>query len=745
MARHLLIAVHLHADGMGTARYHGMYQGEPEWPPAPARLFQALVAGAAVGQRLPDAVLPALRWLEGLPPPLIAAPPRRLGQAVDAYVPNNDADALADPTDPSGIRTAKRIQPSLFDGAQPLLYVWNLPEREGRADVIMAAAQSLYQFGRGVDMAWARAHVLADDELHATLQHYRGLVHRPSGQAATRHRLPCPLPGSLDSLLQRHRAPRLRSEHTGKKARVLFTNPPKARFAVISYAPERRLALYELRDRQTHRLWPWPVQHAVALVEQVRDAAADRLRRAMPEATEAIERCLIGRAADDSGAVPIAQRIRLMPLPSIGAAHADFSIRRLLVEVPGGCPIAAADVDWAFSGLQRVDAETGELGAWLLVRAEQAAMQTHYSTATRHWLSVTPVALPVAAARRRIEPSRRRAEAKGSAERGAEEGRAVAAVQQALRHADVTAVAVQVHVQREPFSGHGQRAEDHGAATRFAKERLWHVAITFDRPVAGPLVIGDGRFVGLGVMAPEASVRGFRGDLATGSDGDGSGIVVLRAADAPVGPVDPLHLARALRRAVMSRVQEASPKKLDTYFSGHEADSNAPDAGSARHLAYHWDPPRGRWLLLAPHRLEHRPPCDEHKAHLALLDCALEGMSELRAGAAGCLAVQRVLPAGDDPLLARAAEWESVTPYVVTRHRRLASAAAALEADVRAECHRWGLPAPEVQVLSIESSPGDGLRGKLRLRFDVAVRGPLALGRSALLGGGLFAARERQR
>lgn len=86
MARHLLLAVHLHADGMGTARYHGMYQGAPEWPPAPARLFQALVAGAALGRRLPEELASALQWLEGLPPPLIAAPLRRLGQAVASYV-----------------------------------------------------------------------------------------------------------------------------------------------------------------------------------------------------------------------------------------------------------------------------------------------------------------------------------------------------------------------------------------------------------------------------------------------------------------------------------------------------------------------------------------------------------------------------------------------------------------------------------------------------------------------------------
>jgi CRISPR-associated protein Csb2 len=59
-----------------------------------------------------------------------------------------------------------------------------------------------------------------------------------------------------------------------------------------------------------------------------------------------------------------------------------------------------------------------------------------------------------------------------------------------------------VVVQREPFQSHGARAEVFAPATRFAKERLWHVAIKFAEPVQGPLVLGDGRFLGLGVLAP---------------------------------------------------------------------------------------------------------------------------------------------------------------------------------------------------------------------------------------------------
>jgi hypothetical protein len=49
----------------------------------------------------------------------------------------------------------------------------------------------------------------------------------------------------------------------------------------------------------------------------------------------------------------------------------------------------------------------------------------------------------------------------------------------------------------------GARAEDFAPKTRFAKERLWHVEITFAKPLRGPLLIGDGRYLGLGQMSPQ--------------------------------------------------------------------------------------------------------------------------------------------------------------------------------------------------------------------------------------------------
>lgn len=748
MTRHLLIAVHLHADGMGTARYHGMHQGAPEWPPAPARIFQALVAGVARGHSLPDTVTAALRWLEGLPPPVIAAPRHTVGQAVSLYVPNNDADALADPSDVSSIRTAKQVQPSLFSATQPLLYAWHLLGGDCPEQALVEAAHAVYQLGRGVDMAWADARVLPDDELQTMLLHYRGIVHQPSSDATSGRSLPCPAPGALDSLVLRHRAPRLRVDGVGKKARVLFTNAPKPRFASVSYAPTRRLALYDLRERGTTKPWPWPQHRASALVEKVRDAAANRLRQALPDAAAAIERSLVGRAADGSGSVPLAQRVHIVPLPSIGSVHADQAIRRVLIEVPGSGPLAAEDLDWAFSGLEAVDGETGELSPWVLTRSDQPDMLRHYSETTQHWQSVTAVALPEAAARRRIDPARHkdRDEAKHADERLAEEDRAVAAVHRALRHAGVPAVAVQVRVQREPFAAHGQRAEAFAEGTRFTKERLWHVTLRFDRPLQGPLVIGDGRFLGLGVLAPSNRVAGQGTDPAawTGEHSDGIAVVQLArgAEDSP--PDAPLELARALRRAVMARVRDVSRSPasaaLNTYFSGHAVDTPAPDARPSRHLAFHWDGPRHRWLVLAPHRLERRRSYAWEREHLAVLQQALQGLTDLRAGVAGRHAVQAgALPLDDDPVFATSSVWESVTPYEVTRHRRMASAAEALTADVLAECARSNLPRPRVTVLSACGVAGRGLQARLRLQFAMPVAGPVVLGRSSLLGGGLFA------
>jgi CRISPR-associated protein Csb2 len=719
--------------------YDGRYHGSGEWPPSPARLFQALVAGAARGESLSEDAALAFRWLENLDPPLIVVPSAFKGQPFKNFVPNNDLDAVGgDPKRIGEIRTAKPVRAYTFNAAVPLLYAWTFKpstDAERHARAICRIAGSLYQLGRGVDMAWATGEVADERESESRLCGNEGMLWRPneSGDGAL---LSCPRPGSLASLTERFKAMRgrFKTVGTGKKTGQLFSQAPKPDFRQVPYNSPPIFLLFDIKKADAFA--PQPLERVVAFTEKVRDLAVERLKASAwrcddPKRESCIEKVFVGRDAKEADK---ARRIRIGSLPSVGHAQTERSVRRVLVAVPRACPIAIGDAAWAFSGLALdFDRETGVVpdDGVELVQADDRTMLAHYGVEDAApeclWRTVTPAALSERAARRRIDPHRMREEAKGGAERLREQAAAEWAARQALRHAGIDAPVQAIRVQREPFEARGQRAEAFAAGTRFTKERLWHVEIAFAQPVQGPLVIGDGRYLGLGLMAP---VRRTEGVFAFG------------IADGLTDQVEPLGLTRALRRAVMARVQEKMKKheSLPAFFTGHATDGAPSRSGRHEHLAFAFDAPRRRLLIIAPHILERREAFkDERQQHLPALEDALEDFRELRAGVAGKLAlVSNAVDLSCDPLFTRSSTWESVTPYCVTRHAKFSDAAAALKGDLLAECRRAGLPRPLIEVAKTFAKPGVGLFGLAKLRFHGATAGPMLLGRDRHFGGGLF-------
>ena len=550
-------------------------------------------------------------------------------------------------------------------------------------------------------------------------------MHEPVGPGDRSGTL-CPVPGSLASLRRRFEAQRIREVIEKKRRSEVFENAPKPLFRPIRYGRRAEIVVYDLvHEDEIGRAYPVALDRAVGLVTAVRDAAAERLRDAFPENGAEIERILVGRKPDGRDGGPIEDRVRIVPLPSIGHEHADFGIRRLAVELPGGASIPAEDLAWAFDGLSPPNPATGEV-TYALARADDVGMLDRYRRSVRSFRSVTPVALPDDAARRRIEPSRHAKEAKGGRERADEQRRAQAAVRTALRHAGIRAVAEEIEVQREPFDRRGTRAEPFARSSRFAKERLWHVRIAFNRPVQGPLVIGDGRFLGLGVLAPvEAASSAIIAFAIVGGLADGA---------------THHEVTRALRRAVMARVQGVlGPRDLAAYFSGHGESGRAARDADDPHLSFLYDPPARRLLVIAPHVLERREPARWERGHLATLERALEGFDQLRAGRAGLLELRGVrLNLERDPLVGVARTWRSITPYRVNRHAKKVSAEEAIVADVRLECRRRGLPEPRAIARSARGIPGIGLVGDVELEFAYPVRGPIVIGRDRHLGGGVF-------
>lgn len=712
----LFIAVRYH-----EGRYYGEndgFDGTDGWPPSPGRLFQALVAAAAVGKSIDNENKRALEWLENLDPPKIVAPAARVGRAVKLYVPNNDLDSVGgDPKRISEIRVEKKWRPHFFDCNEPVIYIWDFDSGRKEAEQICLIATQLYQLGKGIDMAAASGEVIFRNEAEQLIHSHSGRIRRPSGKGT----IPTPHSGTLDSLVGRYKLKRQRlsTRFVNNKPHQEFSQPPKASFRRIGYDDSSHSFLFDFRNPQGD-FTPRPLASAATLVNNLRKSACQRLQESLPEYSKLFDRIIVGR---DAGVADLVQRIRLIPIPSIGTQFTDPSIRRLVVEIPPNCPVRTDDLNWAFSGLQLENHKTGEKLSGRLVSTEDSQMLERYIGPSMSYCSITPVALS-GFFRQRFETK----DNEGGNKKMSEERIAYSAVIQALRHAGINASPVELNIQREPFTQRHERAETFAIGTRFPKNSLWHVAVTFSEPVTGPLLIGNGRFLGLGLMYPYESTPGIEAFAIKAGLSDS---------------VDPALITQAARRAMMARVQEQIPSGyiIPTYVSGHHEDGSVARDGTHRHISVVADLAQKRILFIAPNWLQrngitwHQVQRDHSRLHKALV-----GMNVLRAGVAGKLSLSStVVNLETDTLFAPAQIWESVTDFHVTRYRQRTTKEEALKADALAELQRCGWPTPKcIRVLSVQSGPRLGLSGRLRISFVKSESGPLLLGRTIHKGGGLF-------
>ena len=689
------------------------------------------MAGAARGATIPTRTLNALDWLERLPPPAIAAPRGAPGQAYTRFVPNNDLDAALSASETPNlemalatIRVGEPICPVLFDAEMPVLYLWTMNGGSAQAVTLCEAAGSLYQLGRGFDMAWAEASVVSAEDARRRLSGHGGIVYRPTARGEKGQDVLCPKPGTARSLAARHVAARnrLRAAGTNRKPVRVFVQPPKPTLANTTYNASPDRLLFELREGGIDSGFAArELKEAARLVQDVRDNVAARLCEAVPAWTSDVERYLIGRGASDADKV---SRVRIVPIPSLGRPHGDMRIRWLAAYVPQSCPLRSEDLAWALAQVCWMDG--GAVAAELRRADDGRDVMAGLENLGRGWRSVTPLALQTARSHRTGStlPA-----AKDGADRASEEARVAGTVRLALHHAGIVTPPATVRVQREPFDMRGDRAESFAANTRFSVGAMWHARIKFAEPVAGPLLLGDGRYLGLGLMRPDEPVPG---------------VLAFRIVEGLAEGADPLVVARAARRAMMARAQQSMPRDraLPHYVSGHEDDGGGVRDGAHRHIAVLADLQRRRFLYVAPswlHRGE--PDWREFSADHRFVESVLEGMRVLRAGKAGRLVLAPMLvDAESDPLFAATRYWESVTEYRVARHRRRVTDEEALRVDVAAELRRVGWPKPEtVLVQDIRRGPRGGLSGRVRLSFAAAQPGPLAIGRTSHKGGGLFA------
>lgn len=537
-----------------------------EWPPHPARLFSALVATWADGA--PDsadgeAEIDALRWLEQQPAPDILASEHRAERtAVKVYVPVNDVSvvsgpdrekldeahaALADLSDPRALakarKTIEKLEQKLLDDTAKAIAA---PTKTNKSDA--AKGSAVLPAGRTRQerafpsatpelptfaFVWPEVEVppLVTAPLTRLLQrlvrvgHSSTLVRGALASsdevtdlaARTRRYVPDEDNGSLVirwvGIGQTEQLQQAFDQHQETEPRVLparffrYADGEKSKSAPIpcSTFDDELIIFARIAGPRL------PIISTAGLSRQLR-------RALMAHAEEPIHEMLSGHR--DDGSASESPHLMVLPLPVVSGPHPDGALIGFGLALPRECDadarravmhairrfekahFEAGDDD---GGTPVVALDLGSSGVLHLQRVEwgedrRATLRPrNWTRASTEWASVTPVALD------KNPGDLQHADA---GKRAAAFDEATATVIEAVRRIGLPAP-TEVHVLRSCVVAGTAKPL---AYPRFPIDQarpqrvLVHIRLVFAEPVRGPIVIGAGRYQGMGLCLPVARV-----------------------------------------------------------------------------------------------------------------------------------------------------------------------------------------------------------------------------------------------
>jgi len=470
------------------ARYHGKADGgRREWPPSPMRLFAALLAGAK--SRWSDQQREAFEWLQRQPPPVIRASKGRPGVGMLTYVPNNNSD--------SGQikRTAKVIQPTLLNEPPIVQYSWEVEPGDGaRAQAIAEAAHHIRALGWGIDLAIGDGSVVGvRPSDHGALDVFHARPPGVGGGVCLR----VSVNGSLQSLEDAYRLSLDRIRPGGEvHDQPGIPTCEKRVYAASGARPFCALAL-QTPDEEPVAFRPQQIKELVGMIRHA--AACDVVRRAVEKMNRSrpardaidVDRVILGHPPDAPG-----PRLSVLPLPSIGHAHSDGHIRRVILAEPVSgdgslCRLLFQTLHGrALEPTLPADASSpGEVRLVQLAPTDRFLCYYAPPNPARVWASVTPVLLPGYDDRKQHRGDHQKRLA-----------RAERLVCRAMAQAGID-VPARIEVSRVPWWPGSLHVRDYRPREKLEHYPRYHVRLCFGQPITGPLAIGAGRHAGFGVMA----------------------------------------------------------------------------------------------------------------------------------------------------------------------------------------------------------------------------------------------------
>jgi CRISPR-associated protein Csb2 len=452
----------------------------PEWPPHPARLYSALVA-THFDEPRPDERA-ALEWLEEQGDPYLSASESFERETCTAFVPVNDKAA-----EPDRRLRQPRTSPSVTPARPRVVFVWPeaTPSHETAAALDRLAAR-VVRLGHSSSLVSVRT---LDEPVEPDWH--------PDDRGEMRLRVVAP--GQLRNLEQ------LFALHRETEPRVMPASFRLYSDRSVSQRPPTLQSVFSedwliLRRSAGIGL---PATATVGLARMVRKVI-------LSVADEPIPEVVSGHRSDRT---PSEQpHLAVVPLPFVGHARADGALMGVALVLPR--TVSAADRRALFRAVEKwenahregtdeappLPVNFGSAGSLILQRLDDAPAPRALEPDTwcrpaRRWLSATPVALDKNPGELRARDPRQLAQAIAEAE----ETVRLACERIGLpRPVDVVILpspalpgAPKVR-QFMPFPGGAGRVQ----------RVLTHVAVEFAVPVKGPVLLGAGRYVGLGLMRP---------------------------------------------------------------------------------------------------------------------------------------------------------------------------------------------------------------------------------------------------
>lgn len=482
----------------------------PEWPPHPARLFSAMVAAwGSVAEPSSDEEA-ALRELETLEPPLISAPQALVRTPVTHYVPVND---------PSIIGAALWGRVAKAEQAHQALLQPDLGQRERKT--------AEKQLAKARDVS-ALVGASAAGSTSSSLPEHRGKQARsfPSVtinlgldiRATVTYLWPQAnvsphVHVALDALLMR--VTRLGHSSSLVNCRILNEPWPEATYWPQLGGPD---VLRTVGEGQFDALVYGHRQHQASKPRSMPHEPAAYATSAPPEsipasglagswysfelkprlgvrALESLTSAVRSRLTIDNGASPDqTPNFYVLGLPHVGHRHASGDLLGFAIVLPD--TISPTDRKTVLSavGHQLPDGTPLNVGGTSVTVRRQvddtikALTIRRWQAPAREWVSATPIVLAASPARSLDAASYDEWVARWLAESCVRIG---------------LPSPISVGVSAQPLIAGARPTRMHSRVKQAGRvRRLLHAAIEFDRPVAGPILLGGGKNQGFGLMAP---------------------------------------------------------------------------------------------------------------------------------------------------------------------------------------------------------------------------------------------------